>query len=266
MFEIGVDQAAGLRTAAQRHGPSMMLVASPAQPARAYELLCHLAVQLKALGRLPVIVDGTAAEATCRRDNDGSHLGLQHALTDPSISGLGHPSDGHEWLVMPGATGLRTLQQTALAAGGAVALSRLLSPFAPGSLLLVFAPAHELSPLTSGLSPRVLVPVLPWPQASIDAYGAVKLLHMAGAIPVLAPMDGDHSDPPIGPVIHGVTDCAERHLGLSLELWSEAVWATGVQECALGRPQRLDTFHGLRDPRFAGPGFHFTGVVPSLWS
>lgn len=266
MFEIGVDQAAGLRTAAQRHGPSMMPVASPAQPARAYELLCHLAMQLKALGRLPVIIDGTASEAAGRRDNDGSHLGLQHALTDGSISGLGHPADGHEWLVMPGALGLRTLRQTALAAGGAVALSRLLSPFAPGSLLLVFAPAHDISPLTNGLSPRVLVPVLPWPQASIDAYGAVKLLHMAGAIPVLAPMDGDATDLPVGPVVQGVTDCAQRHLGLSLERWSAPVWATGVQECALGQPQRLDTFHGLRDLRFAGPGLPFTGVVPSLWS
>ena len=266
MFEIGTDQAAGLRTTSQRHGPSMMPIASPAQPARAYELLCHLAIQLKAMGRLPVIIDGTASEAGDRRDNDGSHLGLQHALTDPSISGLGHPSDGHEWLVMPGALGLRTLQQTALAAGGTVALSRLLSPFAPGSLLLVFAPAHELSPLTSGLSPRVLVPVLPWPQASIDAYGAVKLLHMAGAVPVLAPMGGEPGESPIAQVVDGVTDCAQRHLGLSLERWSEPVWATGVQECALGRPQRLDTFHGLRDPRFAGPGLPINGVVPSLWS
>lgn len=266
MFEIGVDQAAGLRTAAQRLGPSMMLVASPAQPARAYELLCHLAVQLKAMGRLPVIIDGTASEAAGRRDNDGSHLGLQHALTDGSISGLGHAADGHEWLVMPGALGLRTLQQTALAAGGAVALSRLLSPFEPGSLLLVFAPAHELSPLTSGLAPRVLVPVLPWQQASIDAYGAVKLLHLAGAIPVLAPLDDEAAESSIATVVNGVTECAQRHLGLTLERWSAPVWATAVQECALGRPQRLDTFHGLRDPRFAGPGLPFTGVVPSLWS
>ena len=126
MFENGSDQAAGLRAASQRHEAVMMAVASPAQPARAYEMLCHLAMGLKQLGRLPVIIDGTAAEAGERRENDGSHLGLQHALTDASISGLGHAGDGHEWLVMPGATGLRTLQQTALAAGGAVALSRLL--------------------------------------------------------------------------------------------------------------------------------------------
>jgi hypothetical protein len=71
VFEIGTDQAAGLRTASQRHGPSMMPIASPAQPARAYELLCHLAIQLKAMGRLPVIIDGTASESGDRRDNDG---------------------------------------------------------------------------------------------------------------------------------------------------------------------------------------------------
>jgi hypothetical protein len=266
VFEVGTDQAAGLRHDAQRQGPSMMLVTSPAQPSRAYELLCHLAIQLKALGRLPVIIDGTAVEATQHRDNDGSHLGLQHALTDASMSGLGHPAEGHEWLVMPAAQGLRSLQQTALAAGAAVALSRLLSPFAPGSLLLVFAPAHELSPLASGLTPRVLVPVLPWPQASIDAYGAVKLLHMAGAVPVLAPMGDEQGGQLLAQIVEGVTDCARRHLDLSLERWGEAVWATGVQECALGRPQRIDIFHGLRDPRFAGLGLPHSSVVPSLWS
>lgn len=266
MFENGSDQAAGLRAASQRHEAVMMAVASPAQPARAYEMLCHLAMGLKQLGRLPVIIDGTAAEAGERRENDGSHLGLQHALTDASISGLGHAGDGHEWLVMPGATGLRTLQQTALAAGGAVALSRLLSPFAADTVLLVFAPAHEVSPLTSGLNARVLVPVLPWPQAAIDAYGAVKLLHMAGAIPVLAPMNTDPAEMPLEQVIAGVNECARRHLGIEPERWNPPVWATAVQECALARPQRKDTLHGWREPRYAGMGSPFGDAATSFWS
>lgn len=266
MFDPGTDQAAGLRAGIQRHGPAMMPVASPAQPARAYELLCHLAARLRAMGRLPVIVDGTAAEATARRENDGSHLGLQHALTDGSISGLGQPCEGQEWLVMPAAQGLRTLQQTALAAGGTVALSRMLSPFEPGALLLMFAAAHEIAPLLSGLNARVLVPVLALPQAAIDAYAAVKLLHMAGATPVLAPMHTDTADLPLEQVVASVDECARRHLGLDLERWNENVCATAVHETAMGRPQRLDTFHGLRDPRFAGAGMALSGAVPSLWS
>lgn len=265
MFEHGADQAAGLRAGAHRPGPSMMPVASPAQPASAYEMLCHLASQLKRAGRLPVILDGTATEST-RRDNDGSHMGLQHVLTDPALCGLGHPADGHEWLVMPAATGLRTLHQTALAAGGSVALSRLLTPFDPGALLLVFAHAHDIAPLLNGLDARVMVPVLAQPQSVIDAYGAIKLLHLAGATPVLAPLPDAPRESPVEQVVATVGDCARQHLGRELERWQERHWSTHVQEMAMGRPQRVDTFHGLRDPRFAGPGLSLSDTVPSLWS
>jgi hypothetical protein len=265
MFEVGCDQAAGLRADPVRSGPAVMPVTSPAQPALAYELLCSLAAQLKALGRWPVIIDATATEARERRPNDGNHLGLLHALLDPSVSGLGRPGDGHEWLVMPGALGLRTLQQTALAAGGTVALSRLLSPFSAGSLLLLFAPVHALTPLFGGLSTRVMVPLLPQHQSSIDAYGAIKLLHMAGVAPVLAPLD-HHSHTSLSQVQATVADCAQRHLGLEIESWAEPLWAQCVQECALTRPVRRDTFHGLRDARFAGLGGPQAGVLPTLWS
>ena len=120
--------------------------------------------------------------------------------------------------------------------------------------------------LTGALSARVMVPVLAWPQASIDAYGALKLLHMSGAVPVLAPLEEDESQGAVQTVLHTVTDCAQRHLGIETERWSERVWASCVLESASGRPQRVDTAHGLRDPRLAGPGSAFSGVVPQLWS
>ena len=56
MFDVGHDQAAGLRAEPPSAGAALMPVASPAQPARAYELLCQLAMSLRAAGRLPVIV------------------------------------------------------------------------------------------------------------------------------------------------------------------------------------------------------------------
>jgi hypothetical protein len=267
MFETGWDQAAGLRAGQPvRHGASLMPVASPAQPARAYELLCTLAAHLKSLGRTPVILDGSEAEVVERKPNDGSHLGLLHALNDPAMAGLGHPTDGHEWLVMPAAQGLRALRQTALAAGAPVALSRLLSPFGAGSLLLLFAPAHDLTPLLAGLPARAMVPVLTQAQGSIDAYGAVKLLHLVGVTPVLAPMDSPEPDVPIAQALQCVTDCAQRHLALDVETWTEAVWGACVQENALARPVRHDMFHGLRSPGLAGLGGPSAGVVPQLWS
>src|SRR5690606_1391097 len=154
MFDIGFDQAAGLRSDALGHGPSLMPLASPAQPALAYELLCKLATRLTALGDPVVIIDATATESASEQRNDGSPLGLLRALQDPSVSGLERPADGGEWLVMPGARGLQALQLTAAAGGADAALSRLFAPFASSVTVLLFAPAFDLAGLLSGLSGR----------------------------------------------------------------------------------------------------------------
>lgn len=256
MFEFGWDQAAGLRAGSPCGGPTLMPVASTAQPARAYELLCTLASQIDALGGPAVIIDGTATEVLDRRSNDGSHLGLLHALQDASVSGLARPATGAEWLVMPGALGMQALQQTARAAGGAVALSRLLAPFAPGAMVLLYAPALRLAELLSGLQARTLVPVLSQPQSSIDAYGSLKLLHGAGLLPVLAPLDLGLTSPrlPLQQVVQAVADCAGRHLGFAVDTWPMHSWALRMRESALRQPvyqMPQDVQRGLRE---AAPG------------
>lgn len=258
MFEFGWDQAAGLRSETPPNAPAMMPVASTAQPARAYELLCTLATHLGALGHQAVIIDGTASESTPRRGNDGGHLGLQHVLQDPSIAGLGRAPEGAEWLVMPGAHGLQTLQLTARAAGASVALARLLVPFSPGTLVLLYAPAMQLASLMAGSQARALVPVLPHAQASIDAYGSLKLLHGAGLSPVLAPLDHDlePAQAPLQQVVQAVTDCARRHLGYAVDTWPLENWAKRVQASAQVMPvtEHLHTHEGQRGQRHTAPG------------
>src|SRR5690606_26313332 len=159
---------------------------------------------------------------------EGSHLGLLHALNDTSIAGLGQPLDGAEWLVMPGAHGLLALQQTARAAGAGVALSRLLAPFGPSVIVLLYAPAGSLVSLLSGLDARVIVPVLSQPQASIEAYASLKMLHLAGLSPVLAPMEGESDTngvkTSLQPVLQAVVDCAQRHLNHEATLWPLNSW------------------------------------------
>lgn len=262
MFEPGFDQAAGLRGEPPVSGPVLVPVASPAQPARAYEWLCTLAAALTAEGRAVVIVDGTATEATSRSRHDGAHLGLMRVLQDPSIAHLEHPLDGADWLVMPGAAGLQALQETAQAAGSQVALSRLLTPFASGAVVLLFAPAFSLAGLLHGLGERALVPVIEQPQSSIDAYGAVKLLDAAGLAPVLAPLAHGTSAAALQTVVHTVIDTAQRHLGLSLDSWPVASWALRAQESAIERPRptHAQGYHGLV------PGALRAGAAPSLWS
>lgn len=240
MFDIGFDQAAGLRSESLGHGPSVMPLASPAQPALAYEVLCKLASRLTALGEPVVILDGTACEAASAQAHDGSPLGLQRALQDPSISGLERPADDGEWLVMPAARGLQTLRLTAQTGGADAALSRLFAPFASGVTLLLFAPAFDLAGILGGISGRALVPVLAQPQATIDAYGAVKVLHGAGLSPVLAPLDSADlpSRVPLMQVVRTVTECAQRHLGLTVDHWPESTWAHRVPVSTLSRQVR----------------------------
>jgi hypothetical protein len=269
MFDIGHDQAAGLRGEPPRAGAALMPVACPAQPARAYELLCTLAAHLTALGREAVIVDGSAPEASTRRaGHDGSHLGLLHALQDASISGLGRAPEGAEWLVMPAAHGLQSLQQTARAAGAGVALARLLSPFSPDALVILFAPAQALGGLFAGLNARALVPVLPQAQASIDAYGALKLLHGAGLSPVLAPLSPgfEPESVPLQQVVDTVADCAQRHLGLQVPTWPVHTWGLRVQESALTRHSRHDTHIPQRGTRSAAQGEHHAVAAQPFWS
>ncbi|WP_066272555.1 hypothetical protein [Hydrogenophaga palleronii] len=266
MFEPGFDQAAGLRAEPPTRGPVLMPVASPAQPARAYEMLCTLAAGLTAQGRAVVIVDGTTHESTGRERHDGAHLGLMRVLQDLSIAHLERPQDGSDWLVMPGAAGLQALQETAQAAGAAVALSRMLAPFSTGVIVLLFAPAFSLAGLLHGTNARALVPVIEQPQSSIDAYGAVKLLHNAGLVPVLAPLPGA-APAALQTVVQTVADTAQRHLGVAPEAWPVATWALRVPESALARPRptHASGYHGLvpgalRTERAAAV------LAPSLWS
>lgn len=269
MFDIGHDQAAGLRGPSPRAGAALMPVACPAQPARAYEMLCTLAAHLTSLGREAVIVDASANEASPRSGLDGSHLGLLHALQDPSISGLGRAPEGAEWLVMPGALGLQALQKTAHAAGAGVALSRLLAPFSADALVLLFAPAQALGTLLAGFPARALVPVLPQAQASIDAYGALKLLHSAGISPVLAPLAPGFEPEavPLQQVVDTVTDCADRHLGLRVDTWPVHTWGLRVQESALMRPDPSDTDAlQRRGVRSAAAGERHAVAAQPLWS
>lgn len=246
MFEHGFDQAAGLRGESTSGGASLLPVASPAQPARGYEWLCTLAGCLTKQGRSVVIVDATATESSGFHREAGSHLGLLRVLQDPSIGHLEHAADSADWLVIPGARGVQALQETTQAAGAPVALSRLLAPFAPGVIVLLFAPAFSLAGLLPGLNARTLVPVLDQPQATIDAYGAVKLLHGAGLSPVLAPLAAGGMQV-LQPLVSSVTDCAARHLDLKLESWPVHTWAQRALVSAITTPadSGLHGYHGL---------------------
>ena len=236
MFEIGHDQAAGLRTAPlPPAGVRVVLVSSLSQPARAYELLCTLAAHLTALQETVVIVDGSASETSGRGPQPGAHLGLLHVLQDPAIAGLEHAPQGSEWLVMPGALGLQALAQTEQLAGPEVALSRLAAPFAPGVCVLVFAPAQLLAAAFGGLNAHALVPVLDQTQGTLDAYSDLKRLHLGGVLPVLAPLHdrSGQGSVPLQQAVDTVVGCAQRHLGLTPDVWPPTSWGPNALASAL---------------------------------
>lgn len=236
MFEIGHDQAAGLRAAPlPPPGVRVVLVSSLSQPAKAYELLCTLAAHLTALQETVVVVDGSASETSGRGPQPGAHLGLLHVLQNPAIAGLEHAPQGHEWLVMPGALGLQALAQTEQLAGPEVALSRLAAPFAPGVCVLVFAPAQLLAAAFGGLNAHALVPVLDQTQGTLDAYSDLKWLHLGGVVPVLAPLHDlmEQGSVPLQQAVDTVMGCAQRHLGLALDVWPQTTWGPRALGSAL---------------------------------
>ncbi len=240
MFEFSYDQAAGLRSAIPVMPTRVLPIAATAQPARGYELLCKLAGLLSHEDEQVVIVDASAKESERRGGAEGRHLGLLQVLRDPSVAGLGRPVDSADWLVLPGARGLQALVNTAVAAGPDVALSRLLVPFAPGTLVLLYGASPSLAALLKGTDAQVLVPLLAQPQASIDAYGSVKLLHLAGLRPSLAPLPEVDDEPgsPIDRLQETVLDCAHRHIGLNLPCWPESSWAQRAREAAVPATSR----------------------------
>jgi hypothetical protein len=236
VFEIGHDQAAGLRAAPlPPAGVRVVLVSSLSQPAKAYELLCTLAAHLTALQETVVIVDGSSSETSGRAPQPGAHFGLLHALQDPAIAGLEHAPQGSEWLVMPGARGLQALAQTEQLAGPEVALSRLAAPFAPGVCVLVFAPAQLLAAVFGGLNAHALVPVLDQAQGTLDTYSDLKWLHLGGVVPVLAPLPDrmGQGSVPLQQAVDTVVGCAQRHLGLTPDAWPPTTWGPNALASAL---------------------------------
>ena len=104
-----------------------------------------------------------------------------------------------------------------------------------------------------------------WPQASIDAYGALKQLHQAGLTPVLAPLQTDAgADVALQPVVDSVADCAERHLGLPVQVWPTHTWGLRVLDSALTRHHTPTRQPGQRPA--AQDGRRAAAAAQPLWS
>ncbi len=280
MFEPGFDQAAGLRADPRGElGPALVPVASPAQPARAYEWLCTLAASVAAAPGRPAVavVDATASESTGVAKP--SAMGLLQALQDPALAHLGWSAGGTaqadaEWLVMPGALGLRALCGSPPGPAEGAALSRLLAPFAPGVLVLLFAPAFDLAALLKGQrrGTRVLVPVtVGQPPASIDAYGSVKLLYGAGLSPVLAPLPSTGAltaaaDTALASIVNTVAGTAQRHLGLQPEVWPAASWGRRAQASAIEPPSPPQRRPVAEFPHMSMNAGRASAAHPPIWS
>lgn len=254
MFEPGFDQAAGLRgeLPSPRSGTRFLALASPTQPSHAFEWLCQLALDLCANGQNVVVLDANASE---RSD---TAAGLIAALDDPAMAYLSAGADT-DWLVLPARHGLQAVLATARTAGTEAAMARLLAPFSADALVMLFAPAPDVCELLDGRSCAVLVPLTDRPQASIDAYASVKLLHAVEQQPVLAPLDVAAQS------IANVVDCAARHLGLALPVWPRTEWAYRLCDEAL-LPATTPTHDAQLAMAGREPMVRRVPATPSVWS
>ncbi len=239
-----MHQAAGLRAGPLHGSASLVPVVSPVEPEQAYEALYWLACRIRDTGLAPVILDATAQE-----NPKAPGAGLMQVLDAPETHAF-RPME--PWPILPSAQGLKALQATARAGGARIAVSRLLAPFDHQTAALLYAPADELAGLLSGTSASVMVPVLQPEPGSIDVYCAVKLLHQADLVPVLAPLDTGANDGPgnagLDQVVRSVADCARRHLGLEIAVWPDRQWGDLAREGALTRTLSYDDMDSGGEP------------------
>ena len=242
MFERGAHQAAGLQAGPLHASASLVPVACPARPEQAYDVLYRLASQLDGEGLAPIVLDATTREGTQRQP-----AGLAHALADPVVMQDRHTGRRSGWQIMPAAQGLQWLKTTAHAGGARVAVSRLLAPFDHSAIVVLYAPAPDLAMLLAGMGENVVVPVLGQVQSSIDAYGALKLLHQSGLRPVLAALDepfGAGQAAGLDQVVRSVADCGRHHLGIEVEVWPVHRWGVLAREGAMTRTLSYDIDSG----------------------
>ena len=176
----------------------------------------------------------------CRRNVDMTYIVMDNHVYGMT-KGQASPTTEPDWdnKLSPGGTGIRSFHPLVIAlAAGANFIGRGFSGDPNGTAAIIAR--------------------LQQAQASIDAYGSLKLLHGAGLSPVLAPLDHDlePAQAPLQQVVQAVTDCARRHLGYAVDTWPLENWATRVQASAQVMPvtEHLLTHERQRGQRHTAPG------------
>ncbi len=179
-------QATGLAALAAEHAPRIVALASHGDRRSELPLLWQLCAAWTALDYPLVVLDGHVRETE-------RQPGLQQLLLDSDEPApLGQA--GADWPIVPAALGLTALgtpQASPPAEASAQRAQRLAELFHGYEVILLYAPAHELTRLlpASRLSP--LLPVSTHDAAMLSAYHALKQLLNLGKLrpTIVAVMD-----------------------------------------------------------------------------
>lgn len=239
-------QAAGLAALAAEHAPRIVALASHGDRRSELPLLWQLCAAWTALDYSLVALDGHVRE-TARQP------GLQQLLTDGDEPGpLGQ--EGAEWPIVPAALGLTALgtpQARPPAEAGAQRAQQLAELFHDYEVVLIYAPAHEITRLLSASRLSPLLPVSTHEAALLSAYHALKQLLNIGKLrpTIVAVMDDDAVATRVSGhgVCRNLQDCARDFL--ACEVPALTVCPSQTDEMHRLALRTLD--NGLQVPRWA---------------
>lgn len=181
-----LHQAAGLAALAAEQTPRIVALASHGDARSELPLLWQLCAAWTALDYPLVVLDGHVRETE-------RQSGLQQLLTDSEAPPpLGQA--GSEWPIVPAALGLTALgtpQARPPAEASALRMQQLAQLFHDYEVVLLYAPAHELTRLLAGSRLSPLLPVSTHEAALLSAYHALKQLLNIGKLrpTIVAVMD-----------------------------------------------------------------------------
>lgn len=212
MLDAGsTHQAAGLAALAAEQAPRIIALASHGDRRSELPLLWQLCAAWTALDYSLVVLDGHARETE-------RQPGLQQLLTDSDEPApLGQ--EGAAWPIVPAALGLTALgtpQASPPAEASAQRAQQLAELFHGYDVVLLYAPAHELTRLLPATRLSPLLPVSTHEAALLSAYHALKQLLNIGKLrpTIVAVMDDNAVATRVSghSVCRNLQDCARDFL------------------------------------------------------
>jgi flagellar biosynthesis protein FlhG len=235
-----LDQADGLRRMFGAARPRLVAVASNPHVVFAGVLLERLTTAFAALGCRSIVVDAS------------EQAPAPHELAMLDLAACVEPLSAEVCYLAARGLPMRHVD----ARGSSASFITAVADAAPqADVILVHAPASDLSRLVTGRALRPVLLAADHPHSVTEAYGAMKLLSMRnGLMSYDLLLSADPASPRRGRIAEQLGSCADRFLGAVLH--DAAVIDPAVDVHEMPTPDLLRVAHALLAPEPDGAALH----------